>query len=417
MELSPAEHQLLQAHHLALFEGCVIFDTQPPIDAQALARVEAHLAGPVPAGLLQLWQTCFGGRVGYDLEVVYDGHRHPFSFSELFYPDSDGYRDLWGWIEHELEQAEEAAREQGRPWSGKLDYLPFAGFEYLERLYVCVTPGPDHGTVIAWSRGLPPAWAGSLHQDSLARIADDVGGLFRLLAYEEDPFDPQAEYSSASELLEALDELEGAGEVGVALKARLEVLLRQRLLDWRPALTDGNLAHQPRLRQLAMLDAAEQGDIPRLQTLRDAGCDLTETLRGRGASLESCLQHGHLEAASWLLDQGVPVQADTLLVGAAQITPALAARLLGMGALSEPGAVLSAVAQDHMASAEVMARPLLEASPASASALREALLERAEQQRRDAKRIKAGKLFSNRSAVDYLAEAERIDTLRQRLFT
>lgn len=416
MELSPAERQLLQDHRLALFEGCVIFDVQPPIDAQTLARVEAHLAGPVPAGLLQLWQTGLGGRVGYDLEVIYDGHRHPFSFSELFYPDSDGYRDLWGWIEHELEQAEEAARDEGRPWSGKLDYLPFGGFEYLERLYVCVTPGPDHGAVIAWSRGLPPAWAGSLHQDSLARIADDIAGLFRLLAYEEDPFDPQAEYSSASELLEALDELGNAGDAGLALKTRLETLLRQRVLDWRPALADGSLANQPRLRQLALLDAASQGDIERLATLRNAGCDLSEALRGHGASLECCLQHGHLEAASWLLDQGVPVQADTLSIGASQVSPALASRLLGMGALSEPSAVLSAAAQGHMESAEVMARALLEASTASADALRKALVERAEQQRRDAKRIKARKMYSNRSFEQYLAEAERMETLVQTLF-
>ncbi|WP_252406521.1 hypothetical protein, partial [Acinetobacter pittii] len=79
----------------------------------------------------------------YDLEVDYDGHRHPFSFSELFYPDSDGYHDLWGWIEHERELAAEAAAEEGRDWNGKLAYLPFGGFEYLERLYVCVEPGPE----------------------------------------------------------------------------------------------------------------------------------------------------------------------------------------------------------------------------------------------------------------------------------
>ncbi|MNN58674.1 hypothetical protein D3C81_1737330 [compost metagenome] len=76
--------------------------------------------------------------------------------------------------------------------------------------------------------------------------------------------------------------------------------------------------------------------------------------------------------------------------------------------------MLSAVAQGHMESAEVMARPLLEASQASAGALRKALVERAEQQRRDAKRIKAGKLYSNLGFEQYLAEAERMETfLRQ----
>ncbi|WP_323740382.1 SMI1/KNR4 family protein, partial [Pseudomonas aeruginosa] len=239
MELSPAERQLLLAHRLAVFDGCVVYDAQPPVSAEHVQRLAEGLAGPIPEDLLRLWRTCFGGRLGYDLEVDYDGHRHPFSFSELFYPDSDGYHDLWGWIEHERELAAEAATEEGRDWNGKLAYLPFGGFEYLERLYVCVEPGPEHGAVIAWSHGLPPAWAGRLHQDSVTRLADDVGGLFRLLSFEQDPFDAENACGVADELLEALDALEAAGEPGKALKGRLEVLLRQRILDWRPALADG----------------------------------------------------------------------------------------------------------------------------------------------------------------------------------
>lgn len=99
MELSPAERQLLLAHRLAVFDGCVVYDAQPPVSAEHVQRLAEGLAGPIPEELLRLWRTCFGGRLGYDLEVDYDGHRHPFSFSELFYPDSDGYHDLWGWIE------------------------------------------------------------------------------------------------------------------------------------------------------------------------------------------------------------------------------------------------------------------------------------------------------------------------------
>lgn len=219
MELSPAERQLLLAHRLAVFDGCVVYDAQPPVSAEHVQRLAEGLAGPIPEDLLRLWRTCFGGRLGYDLEVDYDGHRHPFSFSELFYPDSDGYHDLWGWIEHERELAAEAATEEGRDWNGKLAYLPFGGFEYLERLYVCVEPGPEHGAVIAWSHGLPPAWAGRLHQDSVTRLADDVGGLFRLLSFEQDPFDAENACGVADELLEALDALEAAGEPGKALKA------------------------------------------------------------------------------------------------------------------------------------------------------------------------------------------------------
>lgn len=366
----PAERQLLLAHRLAVFDGCVVYDAQPPVSAEHVQRLAEGLAGPIPEELLRLWRTCFGGRLGYDLEVDYDGHRHPFSFSELFYPDSDGYHDLWGWIEHELELAAEAAAEEGRDWNGKLAYLPFGGFEYLERLYVCVEPGPEHGAVIAWSHGLPPAWAGRLHQDSVTRLADDVGGLFRLLSFEQDPFDAENACGVADELLEALDALEAAGEPGKALKGRLEVLLRQRILDWRPALADGSLAAEPRLRQLALAEAAQDGDIDLLQRLRDAGCDFAETLRGRGGVLEACLARGRLEAARWLLDQGVAVHQDSLQIGAAHLDAVLAERLLRLGAISDPNTVLLALQYGDADAARIMARPLLEESPSRASALR-----------------------------------------------
>lgn len=316
MELSPAERQLLLAHRLAVFDGCVVYDAQPPVSAEHVQRLAEGLAGPIPEDLLRLWRTCFGGRLGYDLEVDYDGHRHPFSFSELFYPDSDGYHDLWGWIEHERELAAEAAAEEGRDWNGKLAYLPFGGFEYLERLYVCVEPGPEHGAVIAWSHGLPPAWAGRLHQDSVTRLADDVGGLFRLLSFEQDPFDAENACGVADELLEALDALEAAGEPGKALKGRLEVLLRQRILDWRPALADGSLAAEPRLRQLALAEAAQDGDIDLLQRLRDAGCDFAETLRGRGGVLEACLARG-----AWRPPDGCSTRASRCTRTACRLAP------------------------------------------------------------------------------------------------
>ncbi|HGR5002984.1 TPA: SMI1/KNR4 family protein [Pseudomonas aeruginosa] len=409
MELSPAERQLLLAHRLAVFDGCVVYDAQPPVSAEHVQRLAEGLAGPIPEDLLRLWRTCFGERLGYDLEVDYDGHRHPFSFSELFYPDSDGYHDLWGWIEHERELAAEAAAEEGCDWNGKLAYLPFGGFEYLERLYVCVEPGPEYGAVIAWSHGLPPAWAGRLHQDSVTRLADDVGGLFRLLSFEQDPFDAENACGVADELLEALDALEAAGEPGKALKGRLEVLLRQRILDWRPALADGSLAAEPRLRQLALAEAAQDGDIDLLQRLRDAGCDFAETLRGRGGVLEACLARGRLEAAGWLLDQGVAVHQDSLQIGAAHLDAVLAERLLRLGAVSDPNTVLLALQYGDADAARIMARPLLEESPAQASALRLALASRAERERSDARRVRSGKMGSNRSPDDYLALAERLE--------
>ena len=112
----PAERQLLLAHRLAVFDGCVVYDAQPPVSAEHVQRLAEGLAGPIP-DLLRLWRTCFGGASAMTWKST-DGHRHPFSFSELFYPDSDGYHDLWGWIEHGA--AAEAAAEGD--WNGKLAY-------------------------------------------------------------------------------------------------------------------------------------------------------------------------------------------------------------------------------------------------------------------------------------------------------
>lgn len=243
----------------------------------------------------------------------------------------------------------------------------------------------------------------------MTRLADDVGGLFRLLSFEQDPFDAENACGVADELLEALDALEAAGEPGKALKGRLEVLLRQRILDWRPALADGSLAAEPRLRQLALAEAAQDGEIDLLQRLRDAGCDFAETLRGRGGVLEACLARGRLEAARWLLDQGVAVHQDSLQIGAAHLDAVLAERLLRLGAISDPNTVLLALQYGDADAARIMARPLLEESPARASALRLALASRAERERSDARRVRSGKMGSNRSPDDYLALAERLE--------
>lgn len=146
---------------IVIFQDRLILEARAPISEAERDAVEARCAGPIPDGLLALWQTSFGGRIDYALSVEFGAHVHEFSFTELFYPGSDGYRDLPGWIEHEAEHAEEAAAETGETWHGKLAFLPFGGFEYLDRLYACVEPGPDYGAVFAYAEGPPARLAAS----------------------------------------------------------------------------------------------------------------------------------------------------------------------------------------------------------------------------------------------------------------
>ncbi|WP_433461793.1 hypothetical protein [Spirillospora sp. CA-128828] len=124
---------------MAVFAGRLVLDAQPPIDDAVLGPVAERCAGPLPGPLIALWRTAFGGRLDYDLRIDLDGQDVPLSFAELFYPGSGGYHDLWGWIDHECELAEESWPD----WSGQLIHLPIGGFEYLERVYVDTAAGPE----------------------------------------------------------------------------------------------------------------------------------------------------------------------------------------------------------------------------------------------------------------------------------
>jgi hypothetical protein len=76
----------MRAAGIAVFEGRIIVEAQPPIDDSTLAKVAARCAGPLPDELVALWRTAFGGALDDDLRVDFGGHEAPFSFSEIFYP-------------------------------------------------------------------------------------------------------------------------------------------------------------------------------------------------------------------------------------------------------------------------------------------------------------------------------------------
>ncbi|WP_266160191.1 SMI1/KNR4 family protein [Dyella silvatica] len=148
------ELDLLREHGIVIFAERVIYEAQPPLAEARIAEIQALCSGPLPPGLLELWRITAGGRMDYDLSLSIDGCEEAISWCELFFDGSRRYNDLQGWIEHEQEITEAAAETHGSHWSGKLDYLPFGGFEYCDRIYVEINPGPDYGQVIAWKKGM-----------------------------------------------------------------------------------------------------------------------------------------------------------------------------------------------------------------------------------------------------------------------
>lgn len=326
-------------HGIVVFENRLIQEAQPGITDQTIAQVEQYCRGSLPEGLKQLWRSAFGGSVNYDLEVQFDASVVEFSFTELFYPKSGGYRDLWGWIEHELEIAEEVAEREGRKFDGRLSHLPIGGFEYLDRVYVCVEPGPDYGSVHGWMHGLPPAWVLRLNEDHVTRIADDVSSFFRCLDLASDPFAGGGdEFANGNEIAAIIDDI--AVEDADLAKV-LRNIARQAVANWREALADGSIAAHPRYRRLALSDAIERDDRELLLRLEVLGCNLDEPLRANGNVLDVALVAGKVGLAEFLFERGVNA-ANAVRNGAHSSPPELVRRFLEGGSVANGIAARSA---------------------------------------------------------------------------
>lgn len=285
---SPKQVGELRAHGIELFAGRVIFDAQPPMDENTIHAVQAQCSGPLPPDLLALWRQTAGGRLAYDLELevhTSEGQRiEAISWAELFYEDSGHYNSLQGWIEHELERAEEAAEQAGRPFSGKLDYLPFGGFEYCDRIYVATNPAAqDHGCVLAWKMGLPPAWAPALTEDAVATFASDLSAAFSTLALHADPLDPD---SDQLDLLEYLDVRCDDHGLARSLADAVVAFYRQAWIDWRNFLSTGILAAHPYALRLALRHAVENDDTELLRRIQESGADLDGVVIGNENALQ-----------------------------------------------------------------------------------------------------------------------------------
>jgi len=385
----------LAAHGLAVWGDRVIYDAQPPATAESVAEIEALCTGPLPDELRELWATAFGGEVDYDVSVRFGEHVAGLSFRELFYPGASTYRDLPGWIEHELDTGE----------VDRLDFLPIGGFEYLDRVYVQVARGEHHGSVVVWMQGLPPAWRLRLHEDSAARVAPDLRSFFTMLALDEDPFADSDDLRSGTEMAAALLPLEAAGPAGVSAARKLRALISAAVVDWRSAVDDGTVAGDERLRRLAWLAAAGEDDAALLARLLELECDPEERVFGGGTVLDQALARGGLAVARLLLDRGVGVS-DALRSAGSGLPLALARELLAKGAEVDEQSVVSAAYAGQRELAWLLADAWTERFPDGAPGLARRCRESAERERANADRIDAGDLLSNRSADDCRTRAD-----------
>jgi hypothetical protein len=338
-EFSAAERDALRAAKLAVFEDRIIFDAQPPIDDRTIAKVAKRWDGRIPDDLVALWRTTFGGALDYDLRAEFDGHEAAFSFTELFFPKSRAYHDLWGWIEHEERAAKEAARERGTKWAGRLPVLPFGGFSYLERAYALTSLTEAHGAVYAWMEGIP-GWTFQLQTASVTRIAPNVRSLFRMLALEADPF--TSEDCTGLTMREHIDTLADLGSGGRSAALKLEDLVRSAIIDWRSSLADGSIASKPSLRKLCLEHAVRRDDVEIMERLIALGCDVDVKLRGGANALDHAAAMRSKAVFAFLLARGTRA-VEALRVGAGWMSPDIARQVIEHGAVVDERAVFAAL--------------------------------------------------------------------------
>ncbi|MFH5255427.1 SMI1/KNR4 family protein [Burkholderia semiarida] len=401
----------LRAHGIVLFAGRVIFDAQPPMPADQIAAVQACCHGDIPLPLLELWRITAGGSLDYDLTLEMNGNVEAIGWSELFYNGSDGYRDLQGWIDHELELAEEAAEENARTWNGKIGALPFGGFEYCDRIYVVTEPGArDYGHVLAWKQGLPPAWRGAMHEDGLATVAPDLYTAFGALQLHADPLEPGGEPGTGVTLLEYVDERRDDHGLSASLADKLIAFYRQAVIDWRTPLADGTLGSQPVLARHALRHAIDHDDAALIARLAPLVADLGMALAGSSIPTDYALRCRKFSAAAALLESGAPVAPDSLASVSGDVPVALMRALLDAGVQPDADAMARCVAGGGADSARLIGAALSAHGADAAAAYRAASEKLLDKLKDDIRKVRAGKL-SHYLGLDGLeAHAARLRT-------
>ena len=402
---TPDEIKELGKHRIAIFADRVIINAQPPLSKERADEIESFGSGPLPADLRELWGLTAGGELCYDLNVRMGERIEPVGFSELFYDGSDGYHDLQGWIDHELEIAEEASGDDD--WNGTIFAIPFGGFEYGDRIYTVVEEGDDYGSVLAWKQGFPPAWKGVLHEDSIGTVGSSVKDAFGRLCLEADPRNSNGEYNPGENFLEYVKEAVGNGLDSV-LAEKLTSFYCEAVIDWKSELSDGSITSDENAARVALIHAAEGKDANLIINLSKVLPSIDIPCRGLLRPIEIALQKSNFSMCGVFIECGSKVSADSLEYLNGPIPPSLLSIFIEKGAIPSIENAIICAATGAAESADIIISSLSASDPSAPVKFGNAKTEAISKLKEDLKKVKAGKLGH------YLGEsglAERIRNL------
>lgn len=407
MQFTDEEQRVLRKVEIAVFRNKLIMKAQPPVTQAQITKIENKLEGKAPPDLVALWQTSFGGELDYDYEVWFGDHLYTASLRELFYPGSERYHDLFGWIDHELELAQEKAEEEGKPIPKRTPYLPFAGFEYLERFYVSLRPD-EYGSVVVYAQGIP--WKGRLNKDSVATVAQTVSELFDQLALNEDPFDDKSgEYAAGKDMAAKIRELEAEHP---QLAGKLKSLAQRSIVDWEGILARTDFSkpltgEQSRALRLALLRAVNRKDVNLIDRLHEKRAPFTTTLGGKGGVLCHAMQVGAFTVVERLLDLNVEL-GESPVIHASDCPHELLLRLLEHPVKFDEEAIYSAAETGAIDAAIALAKSSKVVNPKPVAQMAATALARAASHEDSAIKMENGQLGSYLTPKQYRERARAL---------
>jgi hypothetical protein len=409
-----SEFKLMRQLGIAIFRDKLILDAQPPITETQLANVRTKVDGEIPPELIALWQSSFGGELDYDYEVIFGEHLYTASFRELFYPGSNRYHDLDGWIDVELELGQEAAEEQGKPIPQRTPFLPFGGFEYLERFYVSLQ-SDEYGAVLVYAQGIP--WKGRLNEDSVANVAGSVSALFDQLSLNEDPFDKKSgEYASGKEMVERILEIEAEHP---HLAEKLKQVVRRSIFDWQSIIERTNFkqeltSEESKALRLALQYAVDRSDVGLVDRLHKRGAHFDITLHGTGGILDCAMVKQAFSVVERLIELGVEL-GEAPILHATNCPDELLLRLIAHGATFDEEAIYSAAETGAIDGAIALVNSSQVVEQESVSQVISTATERAARHDEDATKVETGQLGSYLTADDYRKQATLLREFARRL--
>lgn len=414
ISFSDKETWTLGQQGFALYRNKVILNRQQPISKAQLMEIEKKVDGKVPSELLDLWKVSFGGEVDYDFELTFGDHLYKASFRELFYPGSDGYHDLDGWINHELEMAKDVALEHGTPVPTKIPYIPFGGFEYLERFYVSLRPD-EYGSVIVYAQGIP--WKGRLNENSIAVVAGSVAELFDQLTLDEDPFDPaSSEHATGKEMAEYVNELEYEHP---KLAGKLKRLIQSQVFDWQSIIETANFvgdlsAHESKALRLALEYAVTRRNLSIIDRLYQKAAPFNVTMQGTSGLLGFAMRCKAFNIVSRLLELKVDL-GNAPVLAATDCPDELLVQLIHHGVQFDPDAIYTAAETGAIDGALALANSDRLTEPLTAAQIVAGATERAKQHDQDAVKVETGKLGSYLTPEQYREQAKALREFAKRL--